>query len=242
VTIVARLRRGGGLAILIDPDRTTPEKAATLAARAADEGSCALLIGTSFRASGEGNAIARSIRTAAPQIPLIQFPGTAADLIADVDAVLLLSLVSGRNPQYLIEEHVRSVPFFERHPDVEAISTAYCLIDGGRVTSVEAVSQTRPLPADKPELVHAHVRAASLIGMSATYLDSGSGARTRVAPSLVRAARDATEGLLLVGGGIADGDGVRAARDAGADVVVVGTLFEREGSRAMRDLALAARA
>jgi putative glycerol-1-phosphate prenyltransferase len=173
---------------------------------------------------------------------VIQFPATAADLVSDVDAVLLLSLVSGRNPQYLIEEHVRSVPFFERNPAVEPISTAYCLVDGGRVTSVEAVSQTRPLPADKPELVHAHVRAASLIGMAATYLDAGSGARSRIAPALVRAARDATTGLLIVGGGITDGDGVRAARDAGADVVVVGSLFERDGSHAVRDLALAARA
>lgn len=242
MTVLARLRGAGGLAILIDPDRTTSTAASALAARAAGDGSCALLLGTSFRAGGEATEIARALRAVAPELPLIQFPGTAADLIPDVDAVLLLSLVSGRNPQYLIEEHVRAVPFFERHPEVEAISTAYCLVDGGKVTSVEAVSQTRPLPADKPELVRAHVRAASLIGMSATYLDAGSGARSRIAPALIRAARDATDGLLLVGGGITDGAAVRAARDAGADVVVVGTLFERDGPRAMRDLTLAARA
>jgi len=242
VSVLARIRAAGGLAILIDPDRVSAADACALALRAADEGSCAVLIGSSFGSSEHTSRIARALRDAALGVPVVQFPATASDLAADVDAVLLLSLVSGRNPQYLIEEHVRAVPFFERNPSVEAISTAYLLIDGGRVTSVEAVSQTRPLPADKPELVRAHVRAASLIGMAATYLDAGSGAQARIAPALIRAARKATDGLLLVGGGITDGAGVRAARDAGADVVVVGSLFERAGSGAVRDLALAARA
>jgi putative glycerol-1-phosphate prenyltransferase len=241
VSVLTRIRDRGGLAVLIDPDRVSATQAAALAARAGDEGACAILLGTSFGVTDRARAIAGAIRASASAIPLIQFPATAADLVDNVDAVLLLSLVTGRNPQYLIEEHVRSVPFFERHPQVEAISTAYCLIDGGRVTSVESVSQTRPLPADKPELVFAHVRAASLIGMAATYLDAGSGAQAPVATALVRAARAATPGLLLVGGGIVDETGVRAARDAGADIVVVGTAFEREGSRAVRALALAAR-
>jgi geranylgeranylglyceryl phosphate synthase family protein len=240
VTVAERLKARGGLAILIDPDRAAPQEAAELARRAAAEGCCAVLVGTSFGSTERTVRIARTLRAASLEIPVVQFPATASDLAADVDAVLLLSLVSGRNAQYLIEEHVRAIPFFDRHPEVEAISTAYCLIDGGRVTSVEAVSQTRPLPGDKPELLYAHVRAAALIGMAATYLDAGSGASARVAPALVRAAREATTGPLLVGGGITDGDGVRAARDAGADVVVVGSLFERDGQRAMRDLAIAA--
>lgn len=241
MSVLTRIRDRGGLAVLIDPDRVSAPQASTLAARAADEGACAILLGTSFGVTDRTRAIAGAIRASASTIPVVQFPATAADLVDNVDAVLLLSLVTGRNPQYLIEEHVRSVPFFERHPEVEAISTAYCLIDGGRVTSVESVSQTRPLPADKPELVFAHVRAASLIGMAATYLDAGSGAQAPVASALVGAARAATPGLLLIGGGIVDEHGVRAARDAGADVVVVGTAFEREGTRAVRALALAAR-
>ncbi len=241
MSVLARIRQRGGLAVLIDPDRVSAQQAATLAARAADEGACAILLGTSFGVTDRTHAVAAALRDAVAGIPVVQFPATAADLVDNVDAVLLLSLVSGRNPQYLIEEHVRSVPFFERHPEVEPISTAYCLIDGGRVTSVEAVSQTRPLPADKPELVFAHVRAAAMIGMAAAYLDAGSGAQAPVASALVSAARAATSGLLLVGGGIDDERGVRTARDAGADVVVVGTAFERDGSRAVRSLALAAR-
>src|SRR5688500_13561961 len=120
----------------------SPADACQLAERAADEGSCAVLIGSSFGSSEHTGRIARAMRDRALGVPIIQFPATASDLVAEVDAVLLLSLVSGRNPQYLIEEHVRAVPFFERNPRVEAISTAYLLVDGGRVTSVESVSQT----------------------------------------------------------------------------------------------------
>ena len=231
----------GGLAVLVDPARATPIGAAELARRAAGEGAVAILIGNSFGATRTIAALSERMREEAPDLPVIQFPATAAQLDASVDAVLFLSLVSGRNPQYLIEEHVRAVPFVERHPEVEIISTAYCLIDGGRVSSVEAVSQTRPLPPDKPELVAAHVRAASLIGMRAIYLEAGSGAARAVSPPLIRAARANAAGPLLVGGGVRTPEAVRAARDAGADVVVVGTLFEHGGTRAVRALALAAR-
>jgi geranylgeranylglyceryl phosphate synthase family protein len=242
VSILARLTAKGGLAVLVDPSRTVPDRAEGLAERAAEEGVAALLVGTSYADDGNVAAVARAVKRGAPHVPLLEFPGAASQLVPDVDAVLLLSLVSGRNAQYLIEEHVRAVPFFERHPDVEPISTAYLLIDGGEVTSVESVSQTRPLPASKPELVAAHVRAAMLVGMAATYLDAGSGARRPVPPSLIRAARAATRGPLFVGGGVRTPDAVRAARDAGADFVVVGTLVERKGAPAVRELALAARA
>jgi phosphoglycerol geranylgeranyltransferase len=231
-----------GLAVLVDPARTGPHAAEELARRASGEGAAALLVGNSFGGSIGLEACAAALRRGAPNLPLIQFPATAADLSPLVDAVLLLSLVSGRNPQYLIEEHVRSVPFFVRHKNVEPISTAYLLIDGGRITSVEAVTQTRPLPSDKPELVAAHVFAARMIGMRAVYLEAGSGAQRPASDLLIRAARAATDGPLLVGGGIRTPDDVRRARAAGADVVVVGTAFERTSSPPVRELALAARA
>jgi len=230
-----RLRDRRGLAVLVDPARTTDDAAEALARTAAADGAAALLVGGSYGVESRIGAIARALRRGAPTLPLVQFPGTAAQLVPDVDAVLLLSLVSGRNAQYLIEEHVRAVGFLTAHPRIVPVSTAYCLIDGGAVTSVEAVSQTRPLPADKPELLVAHVRAAMLIGMRAVYLDAGSGARTAVAPSMVRAARGATDGLLFVGGGIRTADAVRDARDAGADYVVIGSEFEHAGARGLRD-------
>ena len=240
MTRFAAARSDAGLVILVDPGRVTAEAAEELARRAAGEGVRALLVGNSFGDDAGATDVVRALRRGGQGLPIVQFPGAAAHLLPDVDAVLLLTLVSGRNPQYLIEEHVRAVPFFERHPEIEVISTAYCLVDGGVVTSVESVSQTRPLPADKPELVAAHVRAAMLIGMRAVYLDAGSGARAPVAPPLIRAARSRTSGALFVGGGVRDADAVRAARDAGADYVVVGTLLERDGTRAVREHAHAA--
>jgi putative glycerol-1-phosphate prenyltransferase len=243
ISPLALLRDRRGLAILVDPARTTPEDAAGLAADDASAGAAALLVGGSYGIDGRVSAVARALKAGAPMLPVVQFPGAASQLVPDVDAVLLLSLISGRNPQYLIEEHVRAVGFFARHPDIPSLSTGYILIDGGTITSVESVSQTRPLPGDKPELVAAHVSAAMLIGMQAIYLDTGSGARRPVAPELVLAARRATGGLLFIGGGIRSPDAVRAARGAGADYVVVGTHFERQtpGDSAVREFVLAAR-
>ncbi|HEU5324219.1 MAG TPA: geranylgeranylglyceryl/heptaprenylglyceryl phosphate synthase, partial [Methylomirabilota bacterium] len=216
-----------GLLVLIDPGRTAAVEAARLAVVAQRAGAAGVLIGTSFDGDHATHDIAVAMRRAAPSLPLGLFPGSAAQLTDAVDLVLLLSLVSGRNPQYLIEEHVRAVPFLLRHP-VPTLSTAYILIDGGRVTSVEAVSQTRPLPADKPELVVAHARAGCLIGMQAVFLDAGSGALQAVPPALIRACRQSLPAgcPLFVGGGIRSPDQAAAARGAGADFVVVGTAFE----------------
>ena len=139
--------------------------------------------------------------------------------------------------------------FLDQHR-VPTLSTAYILIDGGRVTSVEAVSQTRPLPADKPELAAAHVKAARLIGMQAVYLEAGSGAPRPVAPEIIRACRaaapaapaaPAADVALFVGGGIRTPEQARAARVAGADFVVIGTAVE-DGGAATTELAAFVRA
>ena len=233
------MARAPGLCVLVDPERTDPAGAAALAVRAEADGVAALLIGTSYDDSARTGAVAAAIKRAAA-LPLLLFPGSAAQLVPEVDAVLFLSLVSGRNPQYLIEEHVRAVPFFRKH-SVPLISTAYILVDGGRVTAVEAVSQTRPLPADKPELAAAHARAGEMIGMAAVYLDAGSGAAVPVAPDVIREVRRAVSLPLLVGGGLRTAEQVCDARRAGADFVVVGSAIERGGVGRVRELAEAAR-
>ena len=238
-SMIERLRaKGSGLFVLIDPERTLPADAASLARSAEQDGARGLLIGTSFDGSARTAEVAAAIKGAS-RLPLLLFPGSANQLVPDVDAVLLLSLVSGRNPQYLIEEHVRSVPFFARHR-VTSISTGYILIDGGRVTAVESVSQTRPLPADKPEIAAAHAIAASLIGMAAIYLDAGSGAANPVCPEIIRAVRDKVTLPLFVGGGMRTPAQVRAAHDAGADFIVVGNAIEAEGPDAVKAFVTAA--
>jgi len=223
---VSLLERRPGLLVLVDPSRTAPAEAERVAREARAAGAAGLLIGSAFDGTRDTQLVARAIRQAVPGFPVALFPGSAMQLTDDVDLVLFLSLVSGRNAQYLIEEHVRAVPFLKRHP-VPTLSTGYILIDGGRVTSVEAVSQTRPLPADKPELAAAHATAARLIGMRAIYVDAGSGALRPVPADVIRACREAVPGLpLFVGGGIQHPEQARAARAAGADFVVIGTAVE----------------
>ena len=240
------LARRPGLLVLIDPGCTAPEQAASLARAVHEAGAAGILIGGSFDGAGETQALAAAVRAAAPGLALALFPGSAMQLTDQVDLILFLSLVSGRNPQYLIEEHVRAVPFLQRHP-VATLSTAYLLIDGGRVTSVEAVSQTRPLPADKPELAAVHTRAARLIGMQSVYLDAGSGADRPVPPAVIAACRAALGDAavpVFVGGGIRTPESVRAARAAGADFVVIGTALEggvQDSTRALAEFVRAAR-
>ena len=232
----------GGLVVLVDPGRTAPHEARVLAARAAEAGVCGFLLGDSLGGGASVAAHVAAMKQSAPDLPIVQFPASAEDLAPQVDAVLFLVLVSGRNPRYLIEEQVRAVPFFDRYPDVKAIATAYILIDGGRESAVEQVSRTEPLSAEDAEEVAAHVKAARLMGMHATYLEAGSGATQPVSGRVIRAARRATEGPLLVGGGIRDAGAARQARLAGADYVVVGTLFERDVAADLHPLVIAARA
>jgi geranylgeranylglyceryl phosphate synthase family protein len=232
----------GGLIVLIDPGRSTADDAFAIASRAADGGACGFLVGDSL---GEGDRVSEhvaAIRAGSGGAPVVQFPASAADLNEDVDAVLFLVLVSGRNPRYLIEEQLAAVPFFERHAHVAAVSTAYVLIDGGRVSSVERVTSTRPLSSDDVASISRHVRAGQLMGMHATYLEAGSGATSPVGPRAIEAARKATTGPMLVGGGITTEQAARDARAAGADYVVVGTLFERDRTTIVHALADAARA
>ena len=232
----------GGLVVLVDPGRTTPEDTFALAGRSADAGVCGFLVGDSLGRGGDVVAHVDAIRRAAPAIPVVQFPASADELCAEVDAVLFLVLLSGRNPRYLVEEQVRAVSFFDRHPRVVPVSTAYLLIDGGRESSVEHVTGTAPLAADDSARIAAHVRAGQLIGMHATYLEAGSGALRAVSVKTIESARGATQGPLLVGGGITSPAAAAAARAAGADYVVVGTVFERVPRSDVRPLASAARA
>lgn len=229
------LARRPGLLVLVDPGRTEPAAAAQLAVEARAAGVAGLLIGGSFDGTRETHQVAAAMRTATADLPVVLFPGSAMQLTDQVDLILFLSLISGRNPQYLIEEHVRAIPFLQRHP-IPTLSTGYILIDGGRVTSVEAVSQTRPLPADKPELAAAHARAARLIGMQSVYLDAGSGALQPVPGTVIAACRAGLEDPtvpLFVGGGIRQPGQAALARSAGADFVVIGTAFERGDAPAL---------
>jgi len=162
--------------------------------------------------------------------PVVLFPGSPAQLSRHADAVLFLSLISGRNAELLIGQHVTAAPTI-RAMGIEAIATGYMLIDGGKPTTVSYVSQTLPIPHDKPGIAAATAIAGELLGLRTIYMDTGSGATHTVSPEMVAAVRKSVDLPIIIGGGIRDAATARALADAGADVLVVGTAFEEDPER-----------
>lgn len=219
-----REQRGAGFLVLIDPDRAEADQIAAQARRYEDADVDAILVGTSLMmADGFDDYV--GVLADAVDIPVVIFPGEKGQVTARADALLFLSLLSGRNPDLLIGEQVRSAPVI-RAIGLEAISTAYLLIESGRLTSVEYMSNTRPIPADKPEIAVAHAMAADLFGMKLVYLEGGSGAERAVPDDMVRAVSASVDIPVIVGGGIRTPETVAQKVDAGASFVVVGNHFE----------------
>ena len=158
-------------------------------------------------------------------IPIVLFPGSAAQFTPEADAILYLSLLSGNNPEYLVGQHIKSAQAIH-HSSVEVIPTGYVLIDGGVETSTMRVTNTKPLsPTDIDTIVSTCI-AAELMGKKAIYLEAGSGAKTPVSPEIIRSVRANTSVTLIVGGGIRTPEAMNAAYAAGADIVVIGNHFE----------------
>lgn len=158
-------------------------------------------------------------------IPIILFPGNASQFSPKADGILFLSLLSGRNPEYIVDQQVKSARAI-RESGIDFVPTAYILIDGGVLTSTMRVTGTQPLdPADINSIVDTCI-AAELMGKKAIYLEAGSGAKTPVSPDIIRAVRAKTSVTLIVGGGIRTPEAMNAAYDAGADIVVIGNHFE----------------
>ena len=160
------------------------------------------------------------------KLPVIIFPGGVYQISKEADGILFLSLLSGRNPQFLIGEQVRMAPFIKKF-NLEAIPTAYLLIDGGKFTSVEYVSQTKPLPRDKIDLILAHALAAKYLGMKVIYLEAGSGAKEHVPFNVIKKVKEEVNLPLIVGGGLKLAEDIIGVWKAGGDFVVVGTAFEK---------------
>jgi phosphoglycerol geranylgeranyltransferase len=160
-------------------------------------------------------------------IPTLLFPGSSFQLSYHADALLLLSLISGRNPELLIGQHVLAAPFLKVSP-LEIISTGYMLIDGGVQSSVQYMSNTYPIPAHKNDIAVCTAVAGEMLGLKMLYLEAGSGARQPVPPDMIQAVRSAVQIPLIVGGGIRHPEQARAALQAGADVLVVGTAIEND--------------
>lgn len=160
------------------------------------------------------------------QIPIVLFPGNLLQIDENADALLLLSLVSGRNPELLIGNHVIAAPFIKKS-GLESISTAYLLIESGITTSVEYISNTKPIPRTKTNIAVATALAAELLGFKQIYLEAGSGAIHHVPCEMIAAVRKEISLPIIVGGGIKSPDDLKKIYQAGADIAVVGNSLEQ---------------
>lgn len=227
---VARAQGRKLLAVLIDPDiggdDTRLERTVQNACMAKAD---VILVGGSLLTSGGFDACMARVKALSDR-PVVLFPGSPMQLSRHADAVLFLSLISGRNPELLIGHHVTAAPTLKAL-NLEVVPTGYMLVHGGKPTTVSYVSQTMPIPHDKPEIAAATALAGSYLGLRTIYMDTGSGAQQAVSAAMVHAVRKAVELPLIVGGGIRTAEQARALCEAGADMLVVGTAFEEDPER-----------
>ena len=221
-----RKTKGAGYLVLLDPDKRPVEDLVLVAEVCEAHGVDGLLVGGSLLFLEDFNGILKAIK-ASVSIPVILFPGNGSQLSKHADAVLFLSLISGRNPHYLIGEQVLSAPTVKAL-GLEPIPTGYMLVESGSATAVEFMSDTRPLPREKPEIVVAHALAGEYLGMKLVYLEAGSGAALSVPEEMIRAVCQAVSIPVVVGGGIQTPEVARAKVEAGADFVVTGNILEKQ--------------
>lgn len=211
------------LAVLIDPDKQNLESLAFISEKSQKDGADFFLVGGSLVSSGLDGTI--EIIKKNSDLPVILFPGSILQISNKADGILLLSLISGRNPDLLIGNHVIAAPILKKS-SLEIISTGYILIDGGKKTSVEYMSNTKPIPSDKKDIAAATAIAGEFLGNKLIYLEAGSGAKNYVDINLIKEVKKSINVPLIVGGGIVDENSVTKICNAGADIIVTGTAFE----------------
>lgn len=215
------------LAVLIDPDFGEDEARLERTVQNACMAKADLIfVGGSLLTSARFDRCVELVKQWSDR-PIVLFPGSPSQLSRHADALLFLSLISGRNAELLIGHHVTAAPSIKALA-LEAIPTGYMLVDGGKPTTVSYVSQTLPIPHDKPGIAAATAIAGELLGLRSIYMDTGSGAQRTVSPEMIAAVRKSVDLPIIVGGGIHDGATARALCAAGADVLVVGTAFEQD--------------
>ena len=160
-------------------------------------------------------------------IPIVIFPGSVYQINQKADAILFLSLISGRNADLLIGKHVLAAPMIKKS-GIEVLPTGYMLIDSGKPTTASYVSGTLPIPNDKPSIAACTAMAGEMLGLQLIFLDGGSGAEKPVTSKMIKATADVTDSPIIVGGGISTPEKAIENWNAGADIVVVGTAFEND--------------
>jgi phosphoglycerol geranylgeranyltransferase len=212
-------------AVLIDPDKVNLDNFSNLLKLCIEYNVDYIFVGGSLITDYVMHEVIAAIKSQT-SIPVILFPGNSLHIDNQADAILLLSLISGRNPEFLIGQHVISAPIL-RKSGLEILSTGYMLIDSGRATTVSYISNTTPIPHDKPGIAACTAMAGEMLGLKLIYLDAGSGALNPVSPEMIAAVRQSVETPIIVGGGINSIQKAKNALSAGADVIVVGNGIEQ---------------
>ncbi|HTF80167.1 MAG TPA: geranylgeranylglyceryl/heptaprenylglyceryl phosphate synthase [Cytophagales bacterium] len=224
-TILERKRtKQKAFAILVDPDNIEQPALLDLIQLAVSCHVDYFFVGGSLIVKDHVGTVVKTIK-ARCKIPVILFPGSNMHIDAQADAILFLSLISGRNPDLLIGQQVIAAPILKRTP-LEILSTGYMLVDGGRSTTVSYISNTTPLPADKPSIAACTAMAGEMLGMKIIYMDAGSGAEYPISRKMIGAVSRSIDIPLVVGGGINNVAKAQDAWEAGADIVVIGNAIE----------------
>ena len=229
--IAAANTKGAGYLVLVDPDKVDAKTFPQFIEQATDAGVDGFLVGGSLVLADTFEECITTIKKNTTA-PVVIFPGSVQQISKAADAILYLSLLSGRNAEHIIGSQVTAAPIIKKM-NLEAISTAYMLVESGRTTSAEFMSNTKPLPRNKPDIAVAHALAAEYIGFKLLYLEAGSGAEQSVPDEMVAAVSKYCSVPLIVGGGICTAEDAHKKVKAGAKFIVTGNVLERNGSKSL---------
>ncbi len=227
--------KGAGYFVLIDPDKKNHSNIDDIVNKANVSAVDALLVGGSLMMdAGNHDRVAKIKKIA--QMPIIFFPGGVTQLNGHYDAMFFMSILSGRNPHYLIGEQVIAAPIV-KDIGIETIPMGYLLLEGGTTSTVEFMSSTKPIPMNRPEITVAHALAAQYLGKKFVYLEAGSGANVPVSTDTIKAVYSQIEIPIIVGGGIKTPKDAEERVKAGASFIVTGTVTEKSmDSSLMKDI------
>ena len=221
-----KAQRQKSFAVLIDPDKVNDSNMEQLIQLSVDAKVDYFFVGGSLVISNYLDECIQLIKKNCT-IPVVLFPGSPSQVSPFADGLLYLSLISGRNPELLIGQHVVSAPVV-RKSGLEIMSTGYMVIDGGAPTTVSYISNATPLPSDKNEIAMCTAMAGEMLGMKLIYMDAGSGARRAISETMIEKVASCIDVPMIVGGGITDPEKAYLNCKAGADVIVVGNAIEKD--------------
>ncbi len=223
--------KGAAYLVLIDPEGIDETRLEKFVNHCESSGVDGFLVGGSLLVEGTFELHLKKIKNAT-ELPVIIFPGSVEQVCKPADAVLYLSVVSGRNPEHLIGKHVIAAPLI-KSLSLEPISTGYILVESGKLTTAQYMSGSLPVPRNKPQIAAATALAAEYMGMKMIYLEAGSGADMPVADDMIKAVSGTCSIPLIVGGGLRSPQTARAKVKAGANIIVTGNFFEDENNWGM---------